>query len=63
MRKKKSEKNHARAFEIVKEHFEKLMKEFQDLKDIVPGDVYSKFEEYIYYFRKEVNYKIAQRLK
>ena len=51
------------AFEIVREHFEKLIKEFQDLKDIVPGDVYSKFEEYIYYFRKEVNYKIAQRLK
>ena len=50
-------------FEVVKQHFEMLMKGFESLKDEVPGDVYSKFEEYIYYLRKEVNYKIAQRLK
>ena len=51
-----------RAFEFAYNYFVDLMKEFESIKDTVPADVYAHFEEYIYWLRKEANYKIKRRL-
>ena len=50
------------AFKFCYNFFEDLIKEFESTKDIVPGDVYSKFEEYIYWLRLTAEYKIKHRL-
>ena len=51
------------AFVHIQRIFQKLITIFDEVKEFLPDDVISKFEEYQYWLRKEANYKIAQRLK
>lgn len=51
------------AFCIISKMFEMLIQGFESTKDLIPSDVYSKFEEYIYWLRKERNYKLKQYFK
>lgn len=50
------------AFKFCYNFFVDLIKELETLKDQVPGDVYSKFEEYIYWLRITAEYKIKHKL-
>lgn len=50
------------AYGEIKKHFDKLISLFEVMKNEVPGDVYSKFEEHIYWLRLESNYKISRKL-
>lgn len=50
------------AYKYCYNFFHDLITEFETLKDKVPGDVYSKFEEYIYWLRLTADYKIKHRL-
>lgn len=54
--------NNRKAAEYCYNFFKDLMAEFESLKDEVPGDVYSKFEEYIFWLRLTAEYKIKSRL-
>lgn len=50
------------AFKFCYNFFKDLLAEFELLKDKVPGDVYSKFEEYMYWLRITAEYKIKHKL-
>ena len=39
--------------------FKDLIKAMEEVKDDIPADVYSHLEEYMFYFRKEADYKIV----
>lgn len=54
--------NNDKAFQYTYNFFNALIEAFEAVKKQVPGDVYSKFEEYIYWLRKEAEYKIKHRL-
>ena len=54
--------NNEKAFQYTYNFFNALIEAFEAVKKQVPGDVYSKFEEYIYWLRKEAEYKIQHRL-
>lgn len=54
--------NNDKAFQYTYNFFTALIEAFEAVKKQVPGDVYSKFEEYIYWLRKEAEYKIQHRL-
>lgn len=49
-------------FQYVYNFFHALIDALIDCKSEVPGDVYSHFEEHIFYLRKEADYKIKHRL-
>lgn len=51
------------ALQYVYNFFKDLIEAIENVKDDVPGDVYSHLEEYIFFLRKEADYKITQRLK
>lgn len=51
------------AFMIVQKMFQMLISGFERCQEFVPGDIYSKFEEYILWLRKEAFYKINQYYK
>ena len=51
------------AFSLVIKMFRMLINGFEKAREYIPGDVYSKFEEYIYWMRKECNYKLAEYFK
>ena len=51
------------AFMIVQKMFQMLIGGFEKCQEFVPSDVYSKFEEYIYWMRKESMYKLGQYFK
>ena len=51
------------AFKLTKKMFEMLINGFERCESTVPGDVYSKFEEYIYWLRKEMSYKINRFMR
>lgn len=55
--------NSESAFMIVSKMFQMLINGFERCQNFVPSDVYSKFEEYIYWMRKESNYKLMQFIK
>lgn len=50
------------AFSIVRVYFKKLIEMFDAVKESVPADVASKFEEYQYNLRLEADYKLARFL-
>lgn len=50
-------------FSLVSKMFEMLITGFMNCKNYVPDDVYSKFEEYMYWLQKEKIYKLKNYFK
>lgn len=51
------------AYILARKMFRMLIQGFEGCEEVVPNDVYSKFEEYIYWLRKECMYKIGNYFK